>query len=74
MSRLAACFSTLKTQHSKALVTFITAGDPDLPATEEMIYLLEEAGADVRLTEAVILLGRAKDKVSDFVDGVAYGL
>lgn len=37
----------LKTQRSKALVTFITAGDPDLPTTEEMIYLLEEAGADV---------------------------
>jgi tryptophan synthase alpha chain len=47
MSRLDACFSTLQTQHSKALVTFITAGDPDLSATEEMIYLLEEAGADV---------------------------
>jgi tryptophan synthase alpha chain len=47
MSRLDACFSTLQTQHSKALVTFITAGDPDLPATEEMIYLLEDAGADV---------------------------
>jgi len=47
MSRLAARFSTLKTQISKALVTFITAGDPDLPTTEEMIYLLEEAGADV---------------------------
>lgn len=47
MSRLARRFSTLKTQRSKALVTFITAGDPDLPATEEMIHLLEEAGADV---------------------------
>lgn len=47
MSRLTARFSTLKTQHSKALVTFITAGDPDLLTTEEMIYLLEEAGADV---------------------------
>ena len=47
MSRLTARFSTLKTQRSKALVTFITAGDPDLPTTEEMIYLLEEAGADV---------------------------
>jgi tryptophan synthase alpha chain len=47
MSRLAAHFSTLQTQHSKALVTFITAGDPDLSTTEEMIYLLEDAGADV---------------------------
>ncbi len=30
---------------------------------------VEKAGADVRLTEAVILLGKAKDKVADFVDG-----
>lgn len=47
MSRLAACFSALQKQHSKALVTFITAGDPDLAATEEMIHVLEAAGADV---------------------------
>jgi len=47
MSRLATRLRTLKTQHSKALVTFITAGDPNLPVTEEMIYLLEDAGADV---------------------------
>jgi tryptophan synthase alpha chain len=47
MSRLTARFSTLKTGHSKALVTFVTAGDPDLAATEEIIYLLEEAGADI---------------------------
>lgn len=47
MSRLAARFNTLQTKHSKALVTFISAGDPDLSTTEEMIYLLEDAGADV---------------------------
>jgi len=47
MSRLATRFNTLQTQHSKALVTFVTAGDPDLAATEEIIYLLEDAGADV---------------------------
>jgi tryptophan synthase alpha chain len=47
MSRLAARFSTLHTEQSKALVTFVTAGDPDLAMTEEIVYLLEEAGADV---------------------------
>lgn len=47
MSRLAERFSTLQKEHSKALVTFITAGDPDLTATEEIIYLLEKAGADI---------------------------
>lgn len=47
MSRLAVRFSSLQKKQSKALVTFITAGDPDLAATEMMIYLLEEAGADI---------------------------
>jgi tryptophan synthase alpha chain len=47
MSRLTQRFSALKSQHSKALVTFITAGDPDLSTTEEMVYLLEDAGADI---------------------------
>ena len=47
MSRLAARFDTLQTKRSKALVTFISAGDPDLATTEEMIYLLEDAGADI---------------------------
>lgn len=47
----------------------------DLLTTEEYairnaIVLVEQLGADTRLTEAVILLQQAKDKVSDFVDGV----
>ncbi|MBT1071154.1 tryptophan synthase subunit alpha [Pelotalea chapellei] len=47
MNRLIQRFETLKQQNSKALVTFITAGDPDLATTETMIHVLEEAGADV---------------------------
>lgn len=47
MSRLTDCFSALAGQNGKALVTFITAGDPDLPTTEAMIHLLEQAGADI---------------------------
>lgn len=47
MNRLAQCFSDLKNKHGKALVTFITAGDPGLSVTEEMICLLESAGADI---------------------------
>jgi tryptophan synthase alpha chain len=47
MSRLASCFKRLQEKQTKALVTFITAGDPDLPTTEKMIHLLEEAGADI---------------------------
>jgi len=47
MSRLDRRLTTLKNNNSKALVTFITAGDPDLATTEEMIHLLEESGADI---------------------------
>ena len=46
-SRLSQRLTSLKQTGSKALVTFITAGDPDLRTTEEMIHLLEEAGADI---------------------------
>jgi tryptophan synthase alpha chain len=47
MSRLAHRLKTLRESSQKALVTFITAGDPDLTVTEEMIHLLEDAGADI---------------------------
>jgi tryptophan synthase alpha chain len=47
MSRLIQRLTALKTSNAKALVTFITAGDPDLATTEEMIHLLEDAGADI---------------------------
>ncbi|MEI6305857.1 MAG: tryptophan synthase subunit alpha, partial [Deltaproteobacteria bacterium] len=47
MDRLANCFATINKQNSKALVTFLTAGDPDLSTTAEMVPLLAEAGADI---------------------------
>lgn len=37
-------------------------------AIREAIHVVEEAGADTLLTEAVILLGRAQEKVAEFVD------
>lgn len=37
----------LKEKGEKALIPFITAGDPDLTATKELVPVLEEAGADV---------------------------
>jgi hypothetical protein len=33
------------------------------------IQSVESMGADVRLTNAVVLLQRARDQVADFVDG-----
>ncbi|AJE03938.1 tryptophan synthase subunit alpha [Geobacter pickeringii] len=47
MSRIAGKFADLKKRSEKALVTFITAGDPDLAATEELIPLLAGSGADI---------------------------
>lgn len=39
-------------------------------AIYDAVQVVEAAGCDVRLTEAVILLQQARDKVADFVDGV----
>jgi hypothetical protein len=38
-------------------------------AIVEAVHAVEEAGADIRLTEAVNLLQAAREKVADFVDG-----
>lgn len=47
MNRLTQRLADIGKQNHKALVTFITAGDPDLDTTAEMIPLLEQAGADI---------------------------
>ena len=33
--------------HGKAFIPFITAGDPDLATTKELVFAMEEAGADL---------------------------
>ncbi|NIP99214.1 MAG: tryptophan synthase subunit alpha [Nitrospinaceae bacterium] len=40
-------FDWLKSKSEKALVAFITAGDPDLDATRELFAVIEEGGADI---------------------------
>ncbi|HEX4937238.1 MAG TPA: tryptophan synthase subunit alpha, partial [Candidatus Kapabacteria bacterium] len=47
MSRIKACFATLKENRRKALVPFITAGDPVLSATVPLLHVLAENGADL---------------------------
>ncbi len=42
MSKLSKAF-----ENKKALITYITAGDPSLAVTEKLIYGLEQAGADI---------------------------
>jgi tryptophan synthase alpha chain len=46
-SRLAATFARIREQGAPGLVTYITAGDPDLPRTGEILRALDRAGADV---------------------------
>ncbi len=47
MTRIGKKFAELKKQGRKALVTFVTAGDPDLALTERLIPEMAAAGADV---------------------------
>lgn len=47
MSRIDARFSQLRAQGRKALIPFITAGDPALEATVPVMHALAAAGADV---------------------------
>ena len=47
MSRIGPTFAALKAQNKKALIPFITAGDPDAALTVPLMQALVEAGADI---------------------------
>ena len=47
MTRIQRAFAALKTSGDKGLVTFITAGDPDLATTAKLVPAIAEAGADI---------------------------
>jgi tryptophan synthase alpha chain len=45
--RLDTTFQRLKLNGEKALITYLMAGDPGLPETEQLVLEMEKAGADV---------------------------
>jgi tryptophan synthase alpha chain len=47
MSRISEKFAELKKKRQKALITYITAGDPSLAVTEKLVFELERSGADI---------------------------
>ena len=47
MSRISTTFQQLKQRARKALIPFVTAGDPDKAATVPIMHALVEAGADI---------------------------
>ena len=47
MSRIGKCFETLGAKNRKALVVFVTAGDPDLESTKSILDVIDESGADI---------------------------
>lgn len=47
MSRISKKFKAIKNTDGKALITYIMAGDPSMEKTEDLIYALEEGGADI---------------------------
>lgn len=47
MNRIDEKFETLKKQGKKALIPYICSGDPSVEITEQLVYSLEEAGADI---------------------------
>ena len=46
-NRIDLCFDALKSNGKNALITFITAGDPSIKATEEIVLSMFENGADI---------------------------
>ena len=47
MNRIDLTFKRLRQQKRKAFIAFITAGDPNLKATHDLVLALEKAGADI---------------------------
>ncbi|MGN0667155.1 MAG: tryptophan synthase subunit alpha [Huintestinicola sp.] len=47
MNRIDKCFAELKEKNQKALITFVTAGDPDIDTTERTVMEMFSHGVDI---------------------------
>lgn len=47
INRIENKFELLKVKSEKALIAYISAGDPDLETTEKLIYAMENSGVDI---------------------------
>ena len=47
LNRVDACFARLKKEKKKAFVAYLTAGDPSLEQTVELVLALEKSGVDI---------------------------
>lgn len=47
MSRIEKCFKQLKSQNKKAFIPYLTAGDPNLETSLNLMHALVKAGADI---------------------------
>jgi tryptophan synthase alpha chain len=47
VSRIAETFAQVRAQKTPGLVTYVTAGDPDLPRSESVLRALDRGGADL---------------------------
>ncbi|MCD8095149.1 MAG: tryptophan synthase subunit alpha [Ruminococcus sp.] len=46
-NRIDSCFENLKAKNEKALIAFVTSGDPDLETTEKCVLEMFEKGVDI---------------------------
>ena len=47
MNRIDLKFKQLREKNEKAMISFITAGDPDFETTAKLVYAMEDGGADI---------------------------
>jgi tryptophan synthase alpha chain len=47
VNRIDRCFAELKAKGDKALVCFLTSGDPDFATTEQLVSTIVQSGADI---------------------------